>query len=116
MNIVDYFDVNKAAHRKAFKHLEENGVWPKEFWDEAQTAGIDNTFSPCQYDHCWHVTLQAKLLNFYRDFHDNDDVLAIMEAGRIALNSVEQLNLGFQMDLSKKELERLRDQAEWYLT
>lgn len=38
--IVDYFDVYKDEHLRAYKELRDKGEWPKEFWMKCQEDGV----------------------------------------------------------------------------
>ncbi len=37
MNILDYFDVNDIDHIRAYRNLQETGMWPEGFIPEGTT-------------------------------------------------------------------------------
>jgi len=54
MNIVDWFDPSNIEHLKAYKHLQDTGVWPEGFLPE------DIEMLPL-----WSLLLSGKIVDVY---------------------------------------------------
>jgi len=54
MNIVDWFDPSNIEHLKAYKHLQDTGVWPEGFLLE------DIEMLPL-----WSLLLSGKIVDVY---------------------------------------------------
>lgn len=53
MNLSKFFDPYNSEHIRAFKHLQENGAWPKEFFDKVKEN--------ISQDPHWYVSIQIKM-------------------------------------------------------
>jgi len=52
MTLSEFFDPYNIEHLKSFKHLEETGTWPNEFFDSMETDVIQDAH--------WFITIQTK--------------------------------------------------------
>lgn len=56
--IDEYFDITNLDHLRAFQHLLETGVWPRDFWDAAAKANV-------RYRPLWEYVIKSKLAAAY---------------------------------------------------
>jgi hypothetical protein len=59
MDLYDYFDVNNIEHLKAYRYLQNNGSWPKDFF-------ANLPFSIEIGPH-WNTLIKSKLADAYVD-------------------------------------------------
>ena len=55
MNLSDFFDPYNIEHIKAYKHLQNKGAWPKEFFDKVK----ENIAA----DPHWYLSISMKMSN-----------------------------------------------------
>lgn len=66
--IIEYFDIGKYEHLKAWQHLSQTGSWPIGFWNEIKHLD----FPPD-----WNILIMAKMSEAYLN-----TILKSMELGK----------------------------------
>ena len=59
MNLIDFFNPKNLEHVKAYYHLQHQGSWPSEFWEEIKEMKIPED---------WNVLIMQKLSDCWVEF------------------------------------------------
>lgn len=57
-SMLEFFDVRDIKHLKAYRHLQQTGVWPRGFWEEMQRRSV-------KFETCWEHVIKSKLADAY---------------------------------------------------
>lgn len=79
----EWFDPYNPKHLEAYKHLQDTGFWPEDFWKEAGSRFIETN---------WQLMINSKLANAWIDSKVAKDVLCL-DCGKL-LKSWDDLHIG----------------------
>jgi hypothetical protein len=68
MTFFDWFDPSNSEHRNAYRALQKDGCWPREFWDKAKAATEGESMALY-----WSRWAETKFAQAWLTTHEGED-------------------------------------------